>query len=158
MLVTIATGCTRPPKLYLFIYILPVWFGIWPARGTGWGADPWYAAMAVGEMMDWLWLAAAKSQMYNVFFHSPWIEPFALSKKIIANFSSIATSVLILRELYEVECLCLSRLTPLRGVQSGRLGAGSSPSPWLLEGKYISFVSYKAVFNCMILALRFVSL
>ena len=70
--------------------------------------------MAVREMMGWLWLAAAKSQMYNVFFHSPWIEPFALSRKIIANFSSIGTSVLVLRELYKVEWLSSSQLTPLR--------------------------------------------
>lgn len=37
-----------------YSYILPVWLGIWPARGTGAGPDGWYAAMAVGEMMDWL--------------------------------------------------------------------------------------------------------
>lgn len=92
------------------------------------------------------------------FFHSPWIEPFALSRKIIANFSSIAMSVLILRELYEVEWLILSRLTPVRGVQPGRLGAESSPWPSLLKAKYISFISCKAAFNFMILALCFVSL
>ena len=90
--------------------------------------------MAVGEMMGWLWLAAAKSQMYNVFFHSPWIEPFALSRKIIANFSSIATSALILRELYEVTWLSSSRLTPLRGVQSGRLGLDLHYGLGLLKG------------------------
>ena len=66
--------------------------------------------MAVGETMGWLWLAAVKYQMYNVFFHSLWIQPFALSKTITANFSSIATSVLIFRELYEVEWLSSSRL------------------------------------------------
>jgi hypothetical protein len=60
-----------------------------------------------------------------MYFFTPWIEPFALSKIITANFSSIATSALILRELYEVEWLSSSRLTPLRGVQSGRFGAGS---------------------------------
>jgi hypothetical protein len=37
-----------------YSYILPIWFGIWPARGREWGPDGWYAAMAVGEMMDWL--------------------------------------------------------------------------------------------------------
>ena len=51
-----------------------------------------------------------------MYFFTPWIEHFALSKKITANFSSITTSVLILCELYEIEWLSSSRLTPLRGV------------------------------------------